>query len=52
MQDSNKRTYNEEEVGRLLQLAIKRQEADSEVKYNLDHGLTIKEVKRIERLQN
>ncbi len=47
MSDPSKRTFNEEEVGRLLQLAIKQQEADTEAKHDLDHGLTFEEIQRI-----
>ncbi|MFK7848475.1 MAG: hypothetical protein AB8G77_24510 [Rhodothermales bacterium] len=47
MSDSQGRTFNEEEVSRLLQLAIQQQEADTEAKYNLDHGLSLEEIQRI-----
>ena len=47
MSDANNRIFSEEEVGRLLQLAIQQQEDDSEAKYNMDHGLSLAEVQRI-----
>ena len=47
MSDTNQRIFSEEEVGKLLQLAIKEQEADSEAQYNMDHGLSLDEIRRL-----
>ena len=47
MRDSDNRIFSEEEVGRLLRIAIKQQEADAEAKYNTDHGLSLQEIERL-----
>lgn len=47
MRDSNNRIFSEEEVGRLLRIAIKQQEADAEARYNADHGMSLAEIERL-----
>ena len=47
MPDTPQKKFTEDEVGRLLQLAIKRQEDAKEIQPALDHGLTLEEVERI-----
>ncbi len=46
MPDSYKKTFSEDEVGRLLQRAIERQEADR-VHVDFDQGLSLDEIQRI-----
>lgn len=43
---SNKKTFSEDEVGRLLQRAIERQEADRD-HVDIDQGLSLDEIQRI-----
>ncbi|MEM8487906.1 MAG: hypothetical protein AAF564_20310 [Bacteroidota bacterium] len=47
MRDSDNRIFSEEEVGRLLRIAIKQQEADAEAQYNMNHGLSLEEIERL-----
>lgn len=49
MSDASKKKFTEDEVGRLLQLAIKRQEEVKDTHASLDHGLTLEEIERIAR---
>ncbi len=47
MSNASDRKFNEDEVGRLLQLAIRRQEEVKETRSSLDQGLTLDEIERI-----
>lgn len=47
MANSGDKIYSEEEVGRLLKLAIHEAETDKLNKQQLNHGLTLEEIKKI-----